>query len=220
MAEQIVVEGAPRATRGKNEARSCARQANCRRCCMAARGSHHAGSEYQAGERDSSLRDRDNTCSRWTSAEKHEPGHPEGLAGGSRHRQFAARGSSARGHGCAHEGEGSRAHVRRAFRRKGEGGVFEVVTRKWKSNACRPIFRRSSNGCQRPGAERATAGFRSAIDKSKWKLLTEPERVLAHVVTLKVEEEKPWKRWRRKLATRPSRSHQEGQEGSGRRRGR
>jgi len=29
------------------------------------------------------------------------------------------------------------------------------------------------------------------IDTAKMKLLTEPERVLAHVVTLKVEEEKP-----------------------------
>ena len=29
------------------------------------------------------------------------------------------------------------------------------------------------------------------IDKVKMKLLTEPERVLAHVVALKVEEEKP-----------------------------
>jgi large subunit ribosomal protein L25 len=29
------------------------------------------------------------------------------------------------------------------------------------------------------------------LDKAKMKLLTEPERVLAHVVTLKVEEEKP-----------------------------
>jgi large subunit ribosomal protein L25 len=30
-----------------------------------------------------------------------------------------------------------------------------------------------------------------AIDPAKMKLLTEPERVIAHVVTLRVEEEKP-----------------------------
>jgi len=75
---------------------------------------------------------------------------------------------------------------------KVEGGVFEVVTREVEIE-CLPAdipteFKVDVSGLA------LNAQLRAAdlpIDKNKWKLLTEPERVLAHVVTLKVEEEKP-----------------------------
>src|SRR3979411_1862747 len=75
---------------------------------------------------------------------------------------------------------------------KVDGGVFEVVTREVEIE-CLPAdipteFKVDVSGLA------LNAQLRAAdlpIDKNKWKLLTEPGRVLAHVVTLKVEEEKP-----------------------------
>src|SRR5216684_1495497 len=75
---------------------------------------------------------------------------------------------------------------------KVQGGVYEVVTREVEVE-CLPAdipteFKVDVSGLA------LNAQLRAAdlpIDKNKWKLLTEPERVLAHVVTLKVEEEKP-----------------------------
>src|SRR6266852_3744539 len=75
---------------------------------------------------------------------------------------------------------------------KVEGGVFEVVTREVEIE-CLPAdipteFRADVSGLALNAQLRASD---LAIDKTKLKLLTEPDRVLAHVVTLKVEEEKP-----------------------------
>jgi large subunit ribosomal protein L25 len=73
-----------------------------------------------------------------------------------------------------------------------QGGVFEVVTREVEIE-CLPAdipteFRADVSGLMLNAQLRASD---LPIDKTKMKLLTEPERVLAHVVTLKVEEEKP-----------------------------
>jgi large subunit ribosomal protein L25 len=75
---------------------------------------------------------------------------------------------------------------------KVEGGVFEIVTREVEIE-CLPgeiptEFRLDVSGLGMNGQLRAGD---IPIDTSKMKLLTEPERVLAHVVALKVEEEKP-----------------------------
>ena len=75
---------------------------------------------------------------------------------------------------------------------KVEGGVFEIVTREVEIE-CLPgeiptEFRLDVSGLGMNGQLRASD---IPIDTSKMKLLTEPERVLAHVVALKVEEEKP-----------------------------
>jgi len=75
---------------------------------------------------------------------------------------------------------------------KVQGGVFEVVTREVEIE-CLPgdipsEFRADISGLMLNEALRARD---LQIDASKLKLLTDPEQVLAHVVTLKVEEEKP-----------------------------
>src|SRR5580765_6856581 len=75
---------------------------------------------------------------------------------------------------------------------KVEGGVFEVVTREVEIE-CLPgeiptEFKLDISGLA------LNAQLRAAdlpLDTTKMKLLTEPERVLAHVVALRVEEEKP-----------------------------
>src|SRR6267378_4413373 len=75
---------------------------------------------------------------------------------------------------------------------KVQGGVFEVVTREVEIE-CLPgdipsEFKADVSGLMLNQALRARD---LQIDTSKMKLLTDPEQVLAHVVTLKVEEEKP-----------------------------
>ncbi len=75
---------------------------------------------------------------------------------------------------------------------KVEGGVFEVVTREVEIE-CLPgeiptEFKLDVSHLAMNGQLRASD---IPIDTAKMKLLTEPERVLAHVVALKVEEEKP-----------------------------
>jgi large subunit ribosomal protein L25 len=75
---------------------------------------------------------------------------------------------------------------------KQQGGVFEVVTRDVEIE-CLPAeipteFRVDVSGMMLGKQLRASD---LPIDTTKMKLLTDPERVLAHVVALKVEEEKP-----------------------------
>src|SRR5258708_5755416 len=73
-----------------------------------------------------------------------------------------------------------------------QGGVFDVVARDVEIE-CLPAdipaeFRVDVSGLALNAQLRASE---LPLDTAKMKLLTEPERVLAHVVTLKVEEEKP-----------------------------
>ena len=75
---------------------------------------------------------------------------------------------------------------------KQQGGVFEVVTREVEIE-CLPAeipteFKVDVSGLMLNQQLRAKD---LAIDTAHMKLLTDPERVLAHVVALKVEEEKP-----------------------------
>lgn len=75
---------------------------------------------------------------------------------------------------------------------KVQGGVFEVVTREVEIE-CLPgdiptEFKADVSGLALNQALRASD---LPLDKEKMKLITDPERVLAHVVALKVEEEKP-----------------------------
>src|SRR5271154_3227626 len=75
---------------------------------------------------------------------------------------------------------------------KVQGGVFEMVTREVEVE-CLPAdipteFRVDVSGLALNGAVRASE---LPIDTTKMKLITEPERVLAHVVALRAEEEKP-----------------------------
>jgi large subunit ribosomal protein L25 len=75
---------------------------------------------------------------------------------------------------------------------KVQGGVLEVVTREVEIE-CLPTdipteFRMDVSELMLGKQLRASE---LPIDTTKMKLLTEPERVIAHVVALKVEEEKP-----------------------------
>ncbi|MGC2815029.1 MAG: 50S ribosomal protein L25 [Candidatus Acidiferrum sp.] len=75
---------------------------------------------------------------------------------------------------------------------KQQGGVFEVVTREVEIE-CLPAeipteFKVDVSGLML-GKQLRAADL--VIDGTKMKLITDPERVLAHVVALKVEEEKP-----------------------------
>jgi len=75
---------------------------------------------------------------------------------------------------------------------KVEGGVFEIVTREVEIE-CLPAeipteFKLDVSGL---GMNQALRASDIPIDTAKMKLLTEPERVLAHVVALRVEVEKP-----------------------------
>ncbi|MBZ5528057.1 MAG: 50S ribosomal protein L25 [Acidobacteriia bacterium] len=75
---------------------------------------------------------------------------------------------------------------------KTQGGVFELVTREVEIE-CLPAeipteFKVDVSGLMLGQQFRASE---LPIDPAKMKLLTEPERVLAHVVALRVEEEKP-----------------------------
>jgi len=75
---------------------------------------------------------------------------------------------------------------------KQQGGVFEMVTREVEIE-CLPgdiptEFKADVSGLMLNQALRARD---LQMDTTKLKLLTDPEQVLAHVVTLKVEEEKP-----------------------------
>jgi len=75
---------------------------------------------------------------------------------------------------------------------KVQGGIFEVVTREVEIE-CLPAdipteFRMDVSGLML--GKQLRAGD-IPLDAAKLKLLTEPERVIAHVVALRVEEEKP-----------------------------
>jgi large subunit ribosomal protein L25 len=75
---------------------------------------------------------------------------------------------------------------------KQQGGVFEIVTREVEIE-CLPAdipteFRADVSGLMMNDQLRAGD---LALDTTKMKLVTDPERVLAHVVALRVEEEKP-----------------------------
>jgi len=75
---------------------------------------------------------------------------------------------------------------------KVQGGIFEVVTREVEIE-CLPAdipteFRMDVSGLML--GKQLRAGD-IPLDATKLKLVTEPERVLAHVVALRVEEEKP-----------------------------
>jgi large subunit ribosomal protein L25 len=75
---------------------------------------------------------------------------------------------------------------------KVEGGVYEVVTREVEVE-CLPAdipteFKLDVSGLKLNQSLRASD---IPLDPKKIKLLTDPERVLSHVVTLRAEEEKP-----------------------------
>ncbi len=193
MAENIVVEGAPRETRGKNEARRLRQTGKVPAVLYGGKGAAItlAVNAKQVG---SILRSESghNTLFQVDLDGKHEPAIlkdwlVDPLTGKLLHVDLLRVVMDVRMKVMVPvHAFGEPAGV------KVQGGVFEVVTREVEIE-CLPAdipteFRVDVSGLMLNAQLRASE---LQMDTAKIKLITEPERVLAHVVTLKVEEEKP-----------------------------
>ena len=193
MAEKIVVAGAPRATRGKNENRRLRLTGNIPAVLYGGKGEAIAVS-VNAKQVSAILRSASghNTLFQVDLGGKHEPAIlkdwlVDPVSGKLLHVDLLRIAMDVRMKVKVpvHTfGDPSGVKV--------QGGVFEVVTREVEVE-CLPAdipteFRVDVSGLALNAALRASE---LPIDKTKIKLITEPERVLAHVVALKVEEEKP-----------------------------
>jgi large subunit ribosomal protein L25 len=193
MADKIVVEGAPRKTRGKNEARRLRQEGKLPAVLYGGKGEAITLS-VNARQVGAILRSESghNTLFQVDLGGKHEPAIlkdwlVDPITGKLLHVDLlrVAMDVRMKVKVPVHTfGEPSGVKV--------QGGVFEVVTREVEIE-CLPAdipteFRADVSGLALNAQLRASD---LPIDKTKMKLLTEPDRVLAHVVTLKVEEEKP-----------------------------
>ncbi len=192
-AEKIVVEGAPRSTRGKNEARRLRQTGKVPAVLYGGKGQAItlAVNAKQVG---AILRSESghNTLFQVDLGGKHEPAIlkdwlVDPLSGKLLHVDLLRVAMDVRMKVMVPVHTfGEPAGV------KVQGGVFEVVTREVEIE-CLPAdipteFRVDVSGLMLNAQLRASE---LQMDTAKIKLITEPERVLAHVVTLKVEEEKP-----------------------------
>ncbi|HLZ51661.1 MAG TPA: 50S ribosomal protein L25 [Candidatus Acidoferrum sp.] len=194
MAEtQIIVEGAPRSDRGKNEARRLRQTGKVPAVLYGGKGASITLA-LNAKQIGAILRSASghNTLFQVDLAGKHEPAilkdwQVDPLSGKLLHVDLVrvAMDVRMRVKVPVHT-FGEPAGV------KQQGGVFEVVTREVEIE-CLPTdipteFKVDVSELMLGKQLRAGE---LAIDSTKMKLITEPERVLAHVVALKVEEEKP-----------------------------
>jgi len=192
-AEKIVVEGAPRSTRGKNEARRLRQTGKVPAVLYGGKG-QSITLAVNAKQVAAILRSESghNTLFQVDLGGKHEPAIlkdwlVDPVTGKLLHVDLlrVAMDVRMRVKVPVHTfGEPAGVKV--------QGGVFEVVTREVEVE-CLPAdipteFRVDVSGLMLNAQLRAGE---LQIDTTKIKLITEPERVLAHVVTLKVEEEKP-----------------------------
>ncbi|HET9994163.1 MAG TPA: 50S ribosomal protein L25 [Candidatus Acidoferrum sp.] len=193
MAENIVVEGAPRAERGKNEARRLRQTGKVPAVLYGGKGEAITLS-VNAKQVSSILRSESghNTIFKVDLAGKHEPAIlkdwlVDPVSGKLLHVDLLRVAMDVRMKvKVPVHTFGEPAGV------KVQGGIFEVVTREVEIE-CLPAdipteFRMDVSELMLGKQLRASE---LPIDKTKMKLLTDPERVLAHVVALKVEEEKP-----------------------------
>ncbi len=194
MAEtQIIVEGAPRSDRGKNEARRLRQTGKVPAVLYGGKG-NSITLALNAKQIGAILRSASghNTLFQVDLAGKHEPAilkdwQVDPLSGNLLHVDLlrVAMDVRMRVKVPVHT-FGEPAGV------KQQGGVFEVVTREVEIE-CLPSdipteFKVDVSELMLGKQLRASE---LAIDGAKMKLITDPERVLAHVVALKVEEEKP-----------------------------
>jgi large subunit ribosomal protein L25 len=193
MAQQIIVEAAPRAERGKNEARRLRQTGKVPAVLYGGKGSAVAlavnTKQVTAILRSSTGH---NTLFQVDLGGKHEPAivkdwATDPITGNLLHVDLlrVAMDVRMRVEVPVHT-FGDPAGV------KVQGGVFEVVGREVEVE-CLPAdipteFKVDVSGLMMNQALRAKD---LPIDTAKIKLITDPERVLAHVVALKVEEEKP-----------------------------
>ncbi len=190
---QIVVEGAPRSDRGKNEARRLRQTGKVPAVLYGGKG-NSITLALNAKQIGAILRSASghNTLFQVDLAGKHEPAilkdwQVDPLSGKLLHVDLlrVAMDVRMRVKVPVHT-FGEPAGV------KQQGGVFEVVTREVEIE-CLPNdipteFKVDVSELMLGKQLRASE---LAIDGAKMKLITDPERVLAHVVALKVEEEKP-----------------------------
>jgi large subunit ribosomal protein L25 len=190
---QIVVEGAPRSDRGKNEARRLRQTGKVPAVLYGGKG-NAITLALNAKQIGAILRSESghNTLFQVDLAGKHEPAilkdwQVDPLSGKLLHVDLlrVAMDVRMRVKVPVHT-FGEPAGV------KQQGGVFEVVTREVEIE-CLPAeipteFKVDVSGLMLGKQLRAGE---LPIDTAKMKLITDPERVLAHVVALKVEEEKP-----------------------------
>src|SRR5882672_6124111 len=193
MAEKIVVEGAPRATRGKNEARRL-RQAGKLPAVLYGGKGEAITLTVNAKQVSAILRSETghNTLFQVDLAGKHEPAilkdwQVDPLSGNLLHVDLlrVAMDVRMRVKVPVHT-FGEPAGV------KQQGGVFEVVTREVEIE-CLPAdipteFKVDVSGLMLGNQLRAKE---LPLDTTKMKLITDPQTVLSHVVTLRAEEEKP-----------------------------
>jgi len=194
MAEtQIIVEGAPRSDRGKNEARRLRQTGKVPAVLYGGKG-NSITLALNAKQIGAILRSASghNTLFQVDLAGKHEPAilkdwQVDPLSGKLLHVDLlrVAMDVRMRVKVPVHT-FGEPAGV------KQQGGVFEVVTREVEIE-CLPTdipteFKVDVSELMLGKQLRASE---LAMDTAKMKLITDPERVLAHVVALKVEEEKP-----------------------------
>jgi large subunit ribosomal protein L25 len=193
MADKIVVQGAPRATRGKNENRRLRLTGNVPAVLYGGKGESIAVS-VNTKQVSAILRSASghNTLFQVDLGGKHEPAIVKDwlvdpVSGKLLHVDLLRIAMDVRMKVKVpvHTfGDPSGVKV--------QGGVFEMVTREVEVE-CLPAdipteFRVDVSGLALNAALRASD---LPLDKAKLKLITEPERVIAHVVALKVEEEKP-----------------------------
>ncbi len=190
---QIIVEGAPRSLRGKNEARRLRQTGKVPAVLYGGKG-EAITLALNAKQVGAILRSASghNTLFQVDLAGKHEPAilkdwQVDPLSGNLLHVDLlrVAMDVRMRVKVPVHT-FGEPAGV------KQQGGVFEVVTREVEIE-CLPAeipteFKVDVSGLMLNQQLRAKE---LPIDTAKMKLITDPERVLAHVVALKVEEEKP-----------------------------
>ena len=193
MAEKIVVEGAPRETRGKNEARRLRLTGKVPAVLYGGKGTAVTLS-VNAKQVGSILRSESghNTIFNVDLAGKHEPAIlkdwlVDPVSGKLLHVDLlrVAMDVRMRVKVPVHT-FGEPAGV------KQQGGIFEIVTREVEIE-CLPAdipteFKVDVSGLMLGKQLRAGE---LAMDGTKMKLVTDPDRVLAHVVALRVEEEKP-----------------------------
>jgi large subunit ribosomal protein L25 len=191
--EKVVVEAAPRAERGKNEARRLRQTGRVPAVLYGGKGDAVTLS-VNAKQVNAILRSQSghNTLFQVDLGGKHEPAIlkdwlNDPVSGKLLHVDLlrVAMDVRMRVHVPVHT-FGDPAGV------KVQGGVFEVVTREVEIE-CLPAdipseFKADVSALMLNQALRARD---LQLDTTKLKLLTDPEQVLAHVVTLKVEEEKP-----------------------------
>jgi large subunit ribosomal protein L25 len=193
MAEKIVVEGSPRATRGKNEARRLRQSGKLPAVLYGGKGGAITLS-VNAKQVGAILRSESghNTLFQVDLGGKHEPAIlkdwlVDPVSGKLLHVDLLRVAMDVRMKvKVPVHTFGEPAGV------KVQGGVFEVVTREVEIE-CLPgeiptEFRMDVSELMLGKQLRASE---LPIDTARMKLLTDPERVLAHVVALKVEEEKP-----------------------------